>query len=308
MRSFPVATSRQFSAPAAVLAGALCLSVSAILVKLAGTDAATTAVLRCAIAVVALAPLALRERAMRGPLSRAGVGWALVAGIALGVDYAAWTASVFHVGAGISTVLINIQVVVLPALAFAVDREKAPTRFLVALPVMLVGIVLAGGLVSGGVREPHVVVGTVLGVVAGTGYAVYLFVTRRAARLDPGHMIQPLTWATAAATLTATVIAPLSGGIDLAGIPARSWALVTALAVSGQVLAWLLIHQGSVRLAPATTAALLLVQPILALALSALILHENPDPLQLVGVATVLLGVAVASGVLRRRQRILSVP
>ena len=44
-------------AASAVLAGALCLSISAILVKLAGVDAATTAVLRCAIAVIALVPV-----------------------------------------------------------------------------------------------------------------------------------------------------------------------------------------------------------------------------------------------------------
>lgn len=39
------------------------------------------------------------------------------------------------------------------------------------------------------------------------------------------------------------------------------WVLV------GQVVAWLLIHYGSIRLDPATAAALLLTQPILALGL-----------------------------------------
>lgn len=129
-----------------MLAGALCLSVSAILVKLAGVDAATTAMLRCAIAVLVLVPLARAERNRRGGLSWRGIGWATAAGIALGVDYAAWTAAIYQVGAGISTVLINVQVIVLPLLALAVDREPITTQFLVALPLMLLGISLVGGL------------------------------------------------------------------------------------------------------------------------------------------------------------------
>ena len=71
-----------------MLAGALCLSASAVLVKLAGVDPSTTAVLRCAIACACLVPLALWERRRRGAASRTATLWAVVAGIALGVDYA----------------------------------------------------------------------------------------------------------------------------------------------------------------------------------------------------------------------------
>ncbi|MEV0049974.1 DMT family transporter [Saccharopolyspora shandongensis] len=286
------------SAPAAVLAGALCLSISAILVKLANVDAATTAVLRCAIAVLVLVPLALHERARLGSLSSAGIGWAVAAGVALGSDYAAWTASIYHVGAGISTVLINVQVVVLPTLAFLVDREKVTARFVMALPLMLIGISLVGGLWDAGAHGA--ITGTVLGVIAGIGYAAYLFITRRASRRVPGLTIQPLTWATTAAALTAAAIATLSGGIRLSGISAHSWVLLVALAVIGQVVAWLFIHHGSVRLPPTTTAALLLLQPILALALSAAVLGERPTPLQLLGAVLVLVSVAAANGIIRR--------
>ena len=88
-------------AAASVLVGALCLSASAVIVKLADVDAATTAVLRCAIAVVPLVPLALAERQRHGTLHRRAVGWSLAAGIALGIDYSAWTASIYLVGAGL---------------------------------------------------------------------------------------------------------------------------------------------------------------------------------------------------------------
>lgn len=285
-----------------VLAGVLCLSISAILVKLAGVDAATTAVARCAIAVVVLIPLAFRERACLRALSHSGVLWSLAAGIALGIDYAAWTASIYYVGAGISTVLINVQVVVLPALAFLIDRERVTRRFVLTLPLMLCGISLVGGLWNGSLRGPDTSLGVLLGIIAGCGYGVYLFITRRATRRDPGLFVQPLTWATASATVATVVLSPISGGIQLTGISVRSWILLVLLAVIGQVIAWLFVHHGSALLSSTTTGGLLLIQPILALGLSAAILSENPTGLQLVGVAVVVVSVAVANGLLFRNR------
>lgn len=282
-------------APAAVLAGALCLSVSAILVKVAGVDAATTAMLRCALAVLVLAPLALGERYRGGPLSRAGTGWSVLGGVALGVDYAAWTAAIYQVGAGISTVLINVQVLVLPLLALLVDREPVARRFFWALPLMLIGMSLVGGLWGTATPGLRVLSGTLLGLLAGLGYGIYLFLTRRATRGEPRRVVQPLAWATASAAVTTAVIAPWTGGLHLTGITVRSWALLVVLAVLGQVLAWLLIHHGSVRLTPSTTATLLLIQPVLALGLSAVVLSEYPTSLQLLGAAAVIAAVAVSS-------------
>lgn len=279
-----------------VLGGALCLSASAVLVKVADVDAATTAMLRCAIALVILVPLALRESRIRGSLPKAGIVWAILAGIALGVDYAAWTAAIYRVGAGISTVLINIQVVVLPLLSLVVDRERVSRRFWVALPLMISGISLVGGVWSGHDPGPASLVGTMLGLVAGIGYGVYLFLTRRATRNEPGRMVQPLAWSTGSATVTAAALAPMNGGLHVVGIGSRSWLILIVLAVLGQVIAWLLIHHGSTRLAAETTAALLLVQPIFALVLSALVLSERPSGAQMLGAGIVVVSVAVANG------------
>ncbi|PFG29253.1 drug/metabolite transporter (DMT)-like permease [Paramicrobacterium agarici] len=281
----------------------MCLSASAILVKLAGVDAATTAVLRCAIAVLFLVPLALGERGRRGPLSRRGISWALAAGVALGIDYAAWTASIFSVGAGISTVLVNVQVVVLPLLAFVVDRERMRLRFLLTLPLMLFGICLVGGVWGAATLREEAVRGTLLGLLAGLGYGSYLFLTRRATRQEPGRMVQPLAWATASAAVTAALIAPFTGGLHLKAITPLAWTYLVLLAVLGQIVAWLLIHRGSTHLDPVTTAALLLIQPVLALGLSAMILAERPTTLQLVGATIVIAAVAISNGLVGGHRR-----
>lgn len=288
-------------AAAAVLAGALCLSISAILVKLAGVDAATTAVLRCAIAVIALVPLALLERRRRGGLSRAGILWAIAAGVALGIDYIAWTAAIYLVGAGVSTVLVNVQVIILPLLALLIDRERVSARFLISLPLMLIGVGLVGGLVSLTEVGDRAVLGTVLGLLAGTGYGVYMFLTRRGTRRKAEGTLQPLAWATASAAVTSAIIAQFTGGLHLTGISLDSWLYLIALALLGQVVAWLLINRASAQLLPTMTASLLLIQPVLALGLAALILGEKLTLGQALGAGLVVVAVAVANGVWRMR-------
>jgi drug/metabolite transporter (DMT)-like permease len=280
-----------------VLAGAGCLSASAVLVKVAAVDPATSAFLRCAIALVVLAPLAWRECRRVGGLSRRGVVVALVAGAALGADYAMWTRSIFDVGAGVSTVLINVQVVVLPLLGLLVDRERPSRRFVVACPVMLAGIVLISGVLEGGTVAANTVRGTVFGVLAGAAYALYLYLTRRQGKAEPGRTVTPLALATASAAVTSAALSPLSSGIHLGSIPSGSWLAMIALALLGQVLAWLFINSGSPHLPANQTAALLLTQPVVTVLLSLFLLAEVPSVLKVSGMVLVLASVAVANRV-----------
>lgn len=269
------------------------------MIKLADLEPMTTAVLRLVIASLVLIPFALGERTRRRGLSRRGILWAVAAGTALGIDYAAWTSAIFMVGAGVSAVLVNIQVIVLPLIALAVDRERLTLRFMLTAPVMLFGISLLGGLWEMSELGHQMVLGTVLCLLGGVGYSIYLFVIRRVTRGEPGLLLQPLAWATLSATVATAVIAPFAGGVQVTGISAASWGWLVAMAVVGYVLAWLLVQIGSVQLPPAVTAALLLTQPVLALVFAAIIVDEIPTLLQVVGAGVVILGIAAANGLLR---------
>jgi hypothetical protein len=76
--------------------------------------------------------------------------------------------------------------------------------------------------------------------------------------------------------------------------PALGW--LALLALTSQVIGWLLITVSMPRLPAAMIGALLLVQPAGSVGLSYVILSERPSALQLVGVALVLTGVLVAVG------------
>jgi drug/metabolite transporter (DMT)-like permease len=75
--------------------------------------------------------------------------------------------------------------------------------------------------------------------------------------------------------------------------PALGW--LAALALTSQVVGWLLITASLPRLPAGLLSAVLLVQPVGAVALSAVVLDQHPSLTQLSGVVLVLAGVVVAT-------------
>ena len=67
------------------------------------------------------------------------------------------------------------------------------------------------------------------------------------------------------------------------------------LALSSQVLGWLLISVSLPRLPAVLTSIILMLQPVMTVFLGALLLSEAPSAVQLLGVAIVIAGVAVAT-------------
>ncbi|MCX5205987.1 DMT family transporter [Streptomyces sp. NBC_00237] len=282
-----------------VLLGGLCIAGSAVFVKLSGTSAGTAAFFRCTLALVVLVPLALVEYRRIGARPRRLWKLDAAAGVLLGVDYVLWAASIATVGASIATVLINIQVVVFPLLGRIFSKTPLARRFLVTLPLMLFGVALASGSLGVPVAGSDPVLGGIYGAAAGCAYAGYLYLMRLGG--GQGHFVQPVGTATATAALAALVLGGLWTGIDLPSGWA-AWGWLTALALIGQVLAWLIMTPALPRLAPHVSAALLLLHPVMAILLG-MAIGERPTALQLGGCVLVLLVVWVANRTPQERRR-----
>lgn len=266
-----------------VTGGAVCTSASAAFVKLSGTSAGTASFFRCAIALVVLVPLALADHRMHGPAAWGSCRTVIAAGVLLGLDYVSWAASIHDVGAAITTVLINIQVLGFPLLAALFGNTPLTRRFLLSVPLMLAGVVLASGAARAGAGSSSVS-GLALGVFAGLAYAGYLYLMR--AGSGSGSATGPVCLSTAAAAVVAAGLGGLWGGVDLTP-PLRSLGWLTALALIGQVLAWLMIATALPRLRPAASASILLLQPVLAIFIGYGI-GERPTPVQLAGCTLVI--------------------
>jgi len=319
---------------AAATAGAVCISSSAVLMKLASTASPSVVAFgRCAFALPVLGVLALREHrrgSERGhgpgrgtaPMPRRSRWLARLAGVFLAADLILWSHTIAAIGAGLGTVVGNLEVLIISLLAWLVLGERPGRSLVLASPVMLAGLVLVGGLADVGGSHAYgtdPALGAGLGVGVAVLYAVYILMLRQATSAAGAAtaVAAPLFEATAGAVVGSALLGLVLGDVRLGPPwPALGW--IVLLALSSQVIGWLLITVSMPRLAAGTIGALLLIQPAGSVALSYVILGERPSLLQLAGVALVLTGVVVAvtgrapdadrapeAGYSRRRTRII---
>jgi len=280
--------------------GAFVIAFSAILVRKADVSPATAAFFRCTYALPALGILAWFERRRYGPRQRRDRLLAMGAGVFFAADLVCWHYSIEAVGAGLATVLGNIQVVLVAVIAWAVLGERLSTRTVVAIPVVFTGVVLISGLVGSGAYGDDPLLGVIYGVITSITYAGFILILRQA-----GSDLRQLAGPLFDATLVAAVFSALAGIAigDIDWVPdgeAQAWLVL--LALSSQVLGWLLISYSLPRVPAAFTSIVLMLQPMTSVLLGAVLLSERPSAVQLSGVAVVLAGVAFATIGTRERQ------
>src|SRR5215469_7815108 len=104
---------------AVAIAGAACISSSAILMRLAGASPSVTALGRCAFALPLLGVLAVAERRRGAQRLSSRSRWlARLAGVFLAGDLIVWSHAIAAIGAGLGTVVGNLEVLILPLLAW----------------------------------------------------------------------------------------------------------------------------------------------------------------------------------------------
>ena len=274
-------------------AGALVIAFSAILVRLADVTPETAALFRCAYALPLLGLLAWRERRRFGPRERSDRLLAVSAGVFFAVDLICWHHSIAAVGAGLATVLANVQVVLVGVLAWLLLGERPERRSIVSVPVVLGGVVLISGVVGAGAYGADPALGVVYGLATALAYSGFLLILRRG-NTDLRRPAGPLFDATLCAAVVCLLGGWAIGGLDLVpGAESQAW-LIT-LALSSQVLGWLLISVSLPRLPALLTSIVLTIQPVGSVLLGVVLLSEHPSAVQLAGVAVVLCGVVLAT-------------
>jgi drug/metabolite transporter (DMT)-like permease len=286
---------------AAAAAGAVCISSSAVLMKLAHTSPSITALGRCAFALPLLGALAWAERRRGAPPLPSRSRWlARLAGLFLAGDLIVWSHAIDAIGAGLSTVIGNLQVLIIAVLAWIFLGERPRRSLVLASPVMLAGLVLVAGLADvGGSRAygTDPALGAVFGVAVAVVYAVYILTLRQAISVPGARsaVAAVLFEATAGATVASALLGLALNDYRLGPAwPTLGW--LALLALTSQVIGWLLITVSMPRLPAGMIGTLLLIQPAGSVALSYAFVGERPSALQLAGVVLILAGVVLAVG------------
>jgi drug/metabolite transporter (DMT)-like permease len=274
------------------LLGVLGISFSAVFVRLADVSPVTAAFFRAAYAVPVLALLVLASGG-QGGRSRRARALAVASGVMLALDLSFWHASIAMIGAGLGTVIANVQVVFVALAGWYLYRERPSARTAAVIVVVLAGLTLTTGLARHDAYGSSPALGVMLGVVAGGCYAAFL-VTFRAANRSLAPTSGPLLESTVGTVAGTLLAAPFDARFALAPhLPAHYWLFL--LAMVSQVAGWLAIATALPRLPAVETSILLLVQPVFALIWGVLFFSEHLSVMQWTGTAMVLAGIGFAA-------------
>ncbi len=271
----------------------MCIAFSGIFYRFAEVTPATATVFRCLYGLPILALVGWYEHRQFGALPRRAVWLAVVAGVFFAGDLLSWHHAVDAVGAGLATVLGNLQVLIVGFVAWLAFRERPPKPVLYALPIVLVGVVLISGVVGTGAYGANPPLGVGLGIVTAFAYAGYLLVIRRGSN-DLRRPGGPVAIATASTAVVAIIAGMLLGELDpIPHWPSHGWLVLVG--VTSQSIGYLVISVALPRLPAALVSMILLAQPVATVLLARVLLAEVPSLAQLAGVALVVGGIAVAT-------------
>jgi drug/metabolite transporter (DMT)-like permease len=277
----------------------VCVASSGVLYRFADVTPETASFFRCLYGLPLLVLAAWFERRRVGPLPTRGKWLAAFAGVLFAGDLLFWHHSIDAVGAGLATVLGNLQVVVVGVAAWLLFGERLTVRTLGALPIILFGMVLIGGLLGGGTYGADPLLGVVLGILTALAYAGYLIVIRQVGR---GWTAEPVAIGTASTAIVCLLVGLSLGRIDLVPyLPAHGWLIL--LGISAQSAGYLLITFSLPRLPAVVTSIILLAQPVMSVLLAMLLVAERPSFGQLAGVGLLIGGIALATVPLRGLRR-----
>lgn len=270
----------------ALLAGSTLLAFGPLLVRLADVAPAASAFWRMALAAPLVVAFALWRRPAAG-LPLRGLPWALglLAGLFFALDLLAWHLGIVRTTLGNATLFANTTAFMLAAWGMAMLGERPDRRTGAALLLGLAGTLLLLA-VSADISAANLL-GDLLSLAAAAFYLLYLLVVMRMrARLGTPAV---LALATVAGALFLLPAALALGG----AFWPQDWRPVVALALSSQLAGQGLIILASGRL-PATVIGLgLLWQPVVSAAAGWAVFGEALLPVQALGAAMVLAGLAL---------------
>jgi drug/metabolite transporter (DMT)-like permease len=273
----------------ALLAGATCIALSPIFVRVSEAGPTATAFWRVALAVPVLWLLYLRSR----KTTRRYAGkWPLLlaAGFAFAGDLGFWHTSIQLTSVANSTLLANLASIFVTLAAWIFLRQRPSGVFLAGLAAALAGVAL---LVHTSLEfSPTGLAGDALGVVTAMFYAGYILAVK--GLRDRGETTLHLMAVTS--TITALFLFPvaLASGEQMLPASAFGWWMLIGLALVSHAAGQGLIAYALASLPAAFSSVSLLFQPVMAALFAWVLLSEALVPLQVLGGLVVLVGIYLA--------------
>jgi drug/metabolite transporter (DMT)-like permease len=270
--------------PVALVVAVCAISSGGVLARLAGdADPVVVAFWRTALAALILSPSLRRLQ-----ISWRAVGLTALAGLCLAAHFWTWFASLNHISVMRSVVLVTLAPLWVGLMEWGLFKQRPPLRFWLGIGLALVGVVFMATAEQGQASMK----GDALALIGGVLSSAYLVIGREVRQTVHWGPYGALVCGSAAVWLLPVA---LIGGLPLVGWTPGTWAALVGLALVPQLLG----HVGfnfAMKWVPARTiAALILLEPVGATLLAAVVLAEVPQGIEVLGGVGILAGVGLAT-------------
>ncbi len=275
--------------------GVLSVSTSAILIRLATSSADVSGVgfslvlaaSRLSLAAITLIP---NWRNLSGA-SIIALRHASFAGLALALHFAVWITSLSYTSVAASTTLVTTNPIWVALISWVWFREKPSRMTFLGIAIALFGgiIISLGGTQATGSNP---LLGNGLAILGAWAASFYLLFGREAQRQGLG-IGQYITVAYSVAAI-ALLPLPFLFKTPYTGYPIATYGYILLMALLPQLIGHTSFNWGVRVLSPTIVALVLLLEPVGATILAALVFGEVPGGQVLWGAIALLVGVAVA--------------
>ncbi|QQE80178.1 DMT family transporter [Alicyclobacillus sp. SO9] len=271
-----------------VLVGVVAVSFSAILIKMSTAPAPIIGMYRLLFTSVLLIPVTLKNAHEITGLSRRQLGLILTSGVFLGLHFLLWIESLKLTSVASSMIVLSIQPVLVSLGAYLFFTERTNTVAVIAMTTAVLGsIVIAVGDSSSAGGS---LFGDVLSLGGTAAISGYMLTGQQLRKTISSSVYSFLVFVTAAVVLFLFNVVTRQ---PLIGYSSHEWMLFVLLAVIPTLFGHTLFNWLLKYVSATTVAMSILEEPIGAITLAAIVLHEQIHLFQILGGTVTLTGVGL---------------
>ena len=275
-----------------ILSGAFLISFSPVFVNLVSIEPTVSGFYRMLFGSIALFIIYLiknNENPLRKNISK----FIVLGAILFSLDLWFWHRSVIYVGPGLSTLLANFQILILPFLALIFFNQKTQRIQIFSIFLGLLGLFLITGQ-SWDIAGNNYKLGVLFGLLTAISYAGYIISIKRidhnaAVNSDPIFNLLFISLISAGLLFLFSIIEQVP--LEIKSSSEFIWMICYGL--FSHVLGWFFILNGLQKISAVTAGIILLTQPILSYVWDFIIFKKVILPIEYFGIVSVLLAMII---------------
>ena len=275
-----------------ILSGAFLISFSPVFVNLVSIEPTVSGFYRMLFGSIALFIIYLiknNENPFRKNISK----FIVLGAIFFSLDLWFWHRSIIYVGPGLSTLLANFQILILPFLALIFFNQKTQRIQIFSIFLGLLGLFLITGQ-SWDIAGNNYKLGVLFGLLTAISYAGYIISMKRidhdaAVNSDPIFNLLFVSLISAGLLFLFSIIEQVP--LEIKSSSELIWMICYGL--FSHVIGWFFILNGLQKISAVTAGIILLTQPILSYVWDFIIFKKVILPIEYFGIVSVLLAMII---------------